>query len=86
MQPGKTYSLTLFTRFAEMTDGVYQHFEFTTNNGPSGGLFEVSPKTGTEDTTEFNLLASNWVSDNPPLNYCFKYIRDNGEEKTIRGL
>jgi len=46
----------------------------------------VTPKEGYEDTTPFSFRASNWAAQYAPINYCFKYIRNDGEERTIRGL
>jgi hypothetical protein len=61
---------------------------FQMDTPPTGGVFEVSPTTGTAMDTQFLIAARRWVvdSDTLPIRYAFEYKQEDTPAPRLRVL
>jgi hypothetical protein len=72
LQGGRTYLFMLTVRTSTASIVV------TVNAPPTPGMLTVTPQYGTELTTDFTLLATQWLDSDLPLSYKFAYITSAG--------
>ena len=80
LTPGQMYSVRLAVTQNGKT-GIDQ-ITFKMDTPPSGGVFEVSPMSGTSLDTNFKLSALNWQvdADTLPITYAFEYKQQGSSQ------
>ena len=63
----------------------YDQVSFIVDTPPTGGIFEVSPTSGTSLDTVFKLSAANWQvdADAMPIKYAFDYLKEGSTSVRI---
>ena len=56
----------------------YGEITLSCNAPPQSGIVVVSPVNGTAFVTDFSILSKNWVDNDLPLQYTFKYTMQSG--------
>lgn len=74
---GMSYSLTL-TCVSALSAVSFSTISITTNAPPQYGAFDVSPSSGLELSTSFQLAASKWVDEDLPITYSLGYLSEAG--------
>ena len=83
--PRQTFTFTLLAMDASNnTIFTQSSMEVVTNGAPQPGRFTVSPTTGVEFTTVFDLHASLWEDEDLPLTYSFTYQDPRDERELVR--
>ena len=89
MLPGATYPFQLQATCLNGATGTVATASgavaVSVNQPPRNGYVTVSPRTGVEATTEFQLLAAQWVDGDGdyPLTYRFAYSASSGSDGAL---
>ena len=87
MTPGSTLTFKLSCKSATTGFSNSATMRVVVNKPPYGGVFKVSPTSGTELTETFTFTASRWSSQSLPLNYAFGFISPStGAYSTVQQL
>jgi len=81
--PESQYVFTLATTSANSSLGSVASIALQSNAPPQPGSFVVTPKTGTEFATLFDMHAINWEDNDLPLMYAFKVVDSSSGRLTL---
>jgi len=85
LKEGNTYNFLLSILNPSLINQA--SLTFSTNEGPKGGTFTVSPTSGTEFTTKFTYLADSYYDgdeEDYPLTYSFGYKSATGTQFRLK--
>ena len=73
LTPGTSYTFRLDVTDAAGSVGVAE-LDIDVNNAPTSGGLSITPMTGVAITTLFTFTMSNWIDEDLPLTYEFRYL------------
>jgi len=80
LDPGLSYT------FQYSCASLSAHLSFSVNSPPSGGVFLISPSTGSPGSTFFSLIAQSWADEDSDYPLTYQYSDRSGQKWSIPSL